>query len=495
MRHDVQLVVACALLATAILVPCPARADSTQVLVSHGLVSQVVGDGADLFFRDTFGGNGRTCASCHPQDNNQTIDPAFIATLPSTDPLFASSVPNLEIPELLTQFGLILENPDGTEDPTVKFVMRGVPTSLSMATSIQAPVGFPFPETTGWSGDGGLDGTLHAFSSGAVKQHFTKTLSRVPGTDFIFPTDTQLTAMEQFMRNSGRLGDLTLTSVSLAEPDAELGRRIFLNSGGDVTIGAGKCNTCHANAGADIDFGDQANHNYDAGIEDLTHPARAVHDFPGDGGLGTTLNSEGTYGDGTFNTPPLVEAADTPPFFHDNVIDNLEDAVAFFSGPEFNASPAASVVGGIDLTLVESDQVAAFLRVINAGLNASISIQRNDAAINLENSNTSTCTKNCPSSPPDGGGTTGVRQTVNTLLSLSNVEAADAIEVLNARGLNPTAVSLLQSAISKNQQAITETSSQTRKNLMRSAKADFQSAKNDLGSGLDFTLGEGNLLF
>lgn len=494
MRYDVQVAVAGVLLATAVLVPGPARADSTQVLIAHGLVSQDVGDGADLFFRDTFGGNGRTCASCHPQDNNQTLDPAFIATLPASDPLFITdTVPGLEIPELLSQFALILENPDGTEDPTVKFVMRGVPTSLSMSTSITAPAGFPFPDTTGWGGDGGLDGTLHAFSSGAVKQHFTRTLSRVPGTDFIFPTDTQLTKMEAFMRNSGRLADLTLATVTLADPDAEVGRRIFLNSGSDVTIGAGKCNTCHADAGAN-EADDHTNHNYDVGVEELTHPARAVHDFPHDGGLGTELNSEGTFGDGTFNTPPLVEAADSPPFFHDNVIDNLEDAVAFFSGPEFNASPGAGVVGGIALTLAESDQVAAFLRVINAGLNISISMQRNDAAIKLENSdNTSTC-KTC-TAPPDGGGTTGVRQTVNTLLALSNVEAADAIEVLNARGLDPDAVTLLQSAISKNQQAINETSSQTRKSLMRSANSDFLSAKSDLGTGLDFSLGEGNLLF
>ncbi len=299
------------------------------------------------------------------------------------------------------------------------------------------------------------------------------------------------------MLNSGRLDDLTLSSVSLAEPDADVGRRIFLNAGGDPSIGAGKCNTCHANAGANIDFGDQANHNYDIGIEDVPNPARQVHDFPFDGGLGKLLNSEGTYGDGTFNTPPLVEAGDTAPYFHNNLIGGLEDAVAYFSGPDFNASPAASVVGGISLTPTESDQVAAFLRVINAGFNVAISMQRNAAAIVLENSRGSTCSGkfNCPQSAPPGGDTTGVKETVDTLLLLSDVEAADAIDELNARGLNPDAVTLLESAISKNQQAISENSSSTRKSLEQSANADFQSAKAALGSGLDFTLGQGNLLF
>ena len=38
----------------------------------------------------TFDGNGRTCATCHPPSNNFTIDPAFIASLPSDDPLFVA---------------------------------------------------------------------------------------------------------------------------------------------------------------------------------------------------------------------------------------------------------------------------------------------------------------------------------------------------------------------------------------------------------------------
>src|SRR3954468_8527832 len=32
--------------------------------------------GADIFFRGTFNGNGRTCGPCHPAQNNFTIDAA-----------------------------------------------------------------------------------------------------------------------------------------------------------------------------------------------------------------------------------------------------------------------------------------------------------------------------------------------------------------------------------------------------------------------------------
>ena len=95
-----------------LLAPVPAAADSTQVLIAHGLISQEVGDGGDLFFRETFDGNGRTCGSCHSVEDNQTVGPEFIATLPPDDPLFVAEfdpdLEELEVSPLLRQFGLIL---------------------------------------------------------------------------------------------------------------------------------------------------------------------------------------------------------------------------------------------------------------------------------------------------------------------------------------------------------------------------------------------------
>ena len=40
--------------------------------------------------KETFDGNGRTCGTCHPATNNFTLDPAFIAKLPKSDPLFVA---------------------------------------------------------------------------------------------------------------------------------------------------------------------------------------------------------------------------------------------------------------------------------------------------------------------------------------------------------------------------------------------------------------------
>jgi hypothetical protein len=483
-----------------------AQASSTQVLISHGLVTRDQGDGADLFFRGTFGGNGRTCGSCHRVDDNLGIEAEFIATLPDDDPLFVAEfppsqggVPGLERPALMRGFGLILENVDGLENPTVKFVMRGVPHSLSMGTSVTAPVDGRSPvERTGWSGEGAPgNGALNLFSQGAVIQHFTKTLGRVAGTDFRLPTQTELNKMEAFMRASGRTSELSLANVRMSNPSAELGRRIFNNQNTDPTIASGKCLACHFNAGANTAGG--TNGNFDTGVETVPHPARNVENFPFDGGFGITprdCNGDGIndcFGDGSFNTPPLIEAADTGPFFHNNVAETIEDAVEFYSSPQFQASPSGRFLGGINLTIQESGNVADFMRVINAGFNTDISIQRNNAGISLENN--SGGSKFNQTSADGGGDVDGIRETVNRLLQLSNVEAQDAINVLAARSLHPDAVTLLQSAISKNNQAISTFSSSTRKNLMNGAVNDLKAAKAKFGSGLTLTMGQANLLF
>src|SRR5436305_2373636 len=99
-------------------------------------LSQLIAKGSDLFFNETFNGNGRTCGTCHPAENNFTIDPKFIATLPPNDPLFVAEftpalAQHFEKPELMRKVGLILENLDGFDDLPNKFVMRGVPHILA----------------------------------------------------------------------------------------------------------------------------------------------------------------------------------------------------------------------------------------------------------------------------------------------------------------------------------------------------------------------------
>src|SRR5439155_477442 len=116
--------------------------------------------------------------------------------------IFFRALAQLERPQLMHQYGLILENLDGFDDPTNKFVMRGVPHTLGLQVSLaQDPTQQPNPpaEMTGWSGDGAPGtGSLREFAIGAVTQHFTKSLNRVQGTDFRLPQQRERAALEAF---------------------------------------------------------------------------------------------------------------------------------------------------------------------------------------------------------------------------------------------------------------------------------------------------------
>jgi mono/diheme cytochrome c family protein len=227
---------------------------------------KLIAKGKTIFFNETFNGNGRTCGTCHPAENNLTLDPAFIATLRPNNPLFVAEFnpdlkKNFENPRLMREFALILENLDGFDDLENKFTMRGIPHLLALRTSVNSPQG----PRTGWSGDGAPgDGSLRSFATGAVIQHFTKTLNRIPDVDFRLPTDDELDALEAFQVSLGRQQDLTLP-LPLKGTVPRRGQEIFLDNG------LGKCNLCHANAGATANFGggNIGNANFNTGVENF----------------------------------------------------------------------------------------------------------------------------------------------------------------------------------------------------------------------------------
>src|SRR5438309_5162036 len=74
--------------------------------------------GARLFFEETFRGNGGTCGTCHPANNNFTIDPEFIAALPANDPLFVEEF-NPALAQLVR----------GRSEPELQHECRGRPAS------------------------------------------------------------------------------------------------------------------------------------------------------------------------------------------------------------------------------------------------------------------------------------------------------------------------------------------------------------------------------
>jgi hypothetical protein len=311
--------------------------------------------GRRVFFQETFDGNGRTCGTCHPATNNFTIDPAFIRKLPRRDPLFVAEfnpkLKGLENSKLLRSAGLILENLDGFDRPGV---LRGVPHNLALPTNMKSDLPGKV-HALGWGGDGSPgEGSLRLFAVGAVVQHLPKSLNREEGVDFRIPTDEELDALEAFMMSLGRQSEIDLAAMSFSEEIVETGKLRFDGEG----INRG-CSGCHNNAGANN--GDGINANFDTGTRMLI-----PNGAPPDGGFGE-VQQDGIagYGNGEMNTPSLIEAADTPPFFHNNSAKTLEDAIRFYGSDTFAASPSGER-GRLELTEDDVRAIGALLRTLSA---------------------------------------------------------------------------------------------------------------------------------
>lgn len=480
--------------------------------VVTGLVSAEVCAGADIFFRETFGGNGRTCGSCHPQENNTTLDPAFVAALKQRnprDPLFIADYdPNLSQLETsdLTEFAAILENVDGFSDPTRRFVSRTVSHVLSLKTSIAGDPGDgtvdPTLERTGWGGDGVGDGTLSSFLEGAIKQHFTKDLRRRENVDFRKPTAQEAELTRTFQLSLGRLNELRLSEVTIADARAEEGRLAFMDPE------RGRCNVCHANAGANfLDTG--LNRNFDNGVRRASS-ARFITRGTFEGGLLSDAGFGGVdleqpnfdtlgiglldgFGDGTFSVPPLIEAADTAPFFHNafkfqsRLPDDIEEAVNFYRLPSdaFGQSSGGQFLEqrfGSKLVLdgEDSGAIARFLRVLNAAFNSDLAQQRLEAARTLVVTY----------------GNTGADIQLG-LMRLADVELDDAIEVMDPDSgeLYPTVRSLLAQARQDIALGLGATTAAQRQARIMSALSRISAGRPLLGTNITFQLGQGNLMY
>lgn len=481
----------------AFLLPKVAAAKVVSPYASDANFAALIAEGEKLFTKQTFGGNGRTCSTCHRPDNNHTIDPAYIAKLPQNDPLFVAEnypqLAGLENPKLLRQFGLFVANIDGFDRPPVlrsASHLLGIANSLTSEKLNNAYLGSnPFnnnapygagefqededffnakntafgtpPHAIGWSGDGAPDGgTLRDFAKGAIIQHLPKSLGRVAGKDFRFPTDHEMDALEAYMLSLGRSEEVDLTKLSFKSPLVQNGLLLFNtknNPGEVVTNGVktgtpifgttGNCNGCHSNAGA-ISSTTGANPTRDTGVERMRDQLHHLVDpsVAYDGGFGQEQQNDcgpqfnqTCFSDGSkpssnpvkfptglrpagshqsrFNTPSLIEAADTGPFFHNNSVTTLEETVAYYNTDAFNNSPGAFTSAGLNRQgKLDSSQVIAvalFLRSINVLENIRSSSLLDQKAIGL-NGNTSKDT-----------------------VKLAMADTADAIEVLQQAVINP----------------------------------------------------------
>jgi hypothetical protein len=199
---------------------------------------------------------------------------------------------------------------------------------------------------------------------------------------------------------SGRQRNPVAVSLTFREARAENGKNLFQ--------GSAQCVLCHrdlvgSNPGPDFLV--------DTDVERLFIAA------PRDGGFGVTgTDTQGGVGNGHFNAPPLVEAADTAPYFHNNVLQTLEEAVAFYATDVFFFSPARRFTGTLTISEAQIGDIAAFLRVVNAAENLR-QVRKRTQFVQAHRS---------------AGN--------DDLLRLALADLDDAIAVLEERSLNPQAV-------------------------------------------------------
>jgi hypothetical protein len=477
--------------------------------VLTGLATAQICAGAGIFFQETFNGNGRTCGTCHPAQNNLTVDSRFIATLPASDPIFVferdANLSALETSSLRAAGG-ILENVDGFEDPVNKFVIRSVPHVLSMATSITTDPADPATTTppeqrTGWGGDGG---SLRNFLQTAIVQHYPKTLQRRPGTDFRNATAQELQLVEQFQLALGRLNELNFSQVNVFDSLAQAGKASYLDPL------RGRCQPCHANGGANFEDTGK-NRNFDTGTRNAGNGLFTIPFFDGvflfDGGFGgqglahpnvitldfmppnTPLNG---FGNNTFNTPPVIESADTLPGFHTNTFGpfpgaaDIENVVSFYATTLFLNSQAALDLdvrfGAPSNVAPDIDNIGRFIRALNVALNLDMAKQRLRASQTIGNRFT-----NQHVAIQKG------------LITLALAEIDDALEVLTAsrlaQPLYPVAVDRLGLAKAEIATALAASNWTLRRGPLSNAISRVENARDQIGANITFTLGSGNLFF
>jgi hypothetical protein len=300
----------------------------------------------------------------------------------------------------------------------------------------------------------------------------------------------------------GRTNELDFTQIRLTDALADDGRLAYLDPN------RARCNICHANGGANF-LATGLNRNLDTG----TRAAPFVGDqgaFDGGfGGIGQAApnldvfdillppgappNPPQSFGNGTFNIPPVIEAVDTPPFFHTNAFgDDIEGAISFYNNtgaPFFVNSPAGKLLEaqfGSQIHMSNDDiiHVGRALRVLNAAFNVDIAKQRLNAAQTLIN-----LFANQPAA----------KSIQIQLMALAANEIDDALVDLVRAGTTPPLHADAQDRLNQAQAEIAAGKASTdpsqRQNHVSNALARLQNARDVFGSNINYALGPGNLLF
>jgi hypothetical protein len=282
-------------------------------------------------------------------DGNSCTGTVTSITAGSLGAIAASSVLGLEDPKRMRTSagtvnfpqgrGLILENIDGF--PPTPPVFRKSPHLLNLDQR--------FPRF-------GLSGSvpdLRSFVTGAVTQHFPRTLARNSGganPDFRLPTPDELVAMEAFM--------LAQEFPAGTDPNKFNLNRFVITAaqqrGRDAFFGAAKCNFCHNGpVFTDSLF-------FNTGVVNQTINSAGMDNLP--------CEPSTACGTREFGVRQLFNIANLGPFFHDDSAATLKDVLAFYNSSFFNSSPGQLFSGPINTSAISptaADDIVAFLEGIS----------------------------------------------------------------------------------------------------------------------------------
>lgn len=292
----------------------------------------LVEQGRILFFEETFGGNGRTCGSCHLEPSF-TITPEQIARLPRNDPLFKGK---LDVNKQFIDRALFQYPLGGTSTFDPEFVVQRATPGL-----------FNMKGTEPFLADGRAP-SLAAVIIGATLLHLLD--GAVDKRNERLPTTDEIEAMVAFQE-------------SVHEPDNNRGRRGMSEetaAGQALFNSKAACSTCH--------FGQLFTDNnfHNTGVVNDTEGDIDVGDLPFDPGrchLDSNGNDCETSG-ANFNTPQLRGVRGTGPYFHNNSRATLRRVVEFYNSDLFTFGPANQRlgIGPLNLTEEEVDAITAFLK-------------------------------------------------------------------------------------------------------------------------------------
>jgi cytochrome c peroxidase len=346
-------------------------------------------DGQQLFERETFGGNGRTCATCHSRATG-TVSPSdaqarFQAN--PNDPLFlhdgSDDGNGHGVTRMLTDATILMKIPLhpnvrlADSDDRFVIVRRGIPTTLN--TSPLDPVLMV----------DGRQPSLELQASGAIHDHAQATIE---------PSLNDLELIKQFQTSEAFFTSPALIGRSIGGADPGLpagrteserrGRRFFEHVPPDPNdFRPGLCSHCHSGPlmnqtnefapqffGVPVKTGTRFSNILVSFFNKAKNPVREFifnagtpQEFhllspdPGRSLITGVVDDPITFENiDAFKIPQLRGVRHTAPYFHDNSAKTLEDVAAHY------AQFFSLVTGGaINLTAQDQADIVAFLKLID----------------------------------------------------------------------------------------------------------------------------------